>query len=337
MKKLKTVQRGSVLSIVVIIVVVLILVIGGLFFITSSSLNSARSQKVQTSAETVNTNTVQSQVPISENQKQYNDPSGFFTFTYPSDLEITKYTPTNGITAILSEWPFAVNITQKTAQGNNKFDIEVALDETLAVNFEKASQMKGSSNFSRQDVTIGGVKGYRLYYESLIFGKTVKSVRYVFPLTYNNSKVVLYEKIDAWDSSWLSKAEPIAKSIKIDITKVPMAADKLKNSPVIQGMQQGEQKAELNNADAQVKSLIAQIRTDAENSYDANQSYAQVCSQSQYLSQIKTKTGNKVKCSADSSYYVVTAQLPSGSFYCVDTTGYVGKATAFQAGQTCAR
>jgi flagellar basal body-associated protein FliL len=232
---MKTSQRGSVLSIVIIIIVVLILIMGGLFFITSSSLNSARSQKVQTS-----TNTDQSQVAPLENQNgnkiTYTEPSGLFSFTYPSDLEITKYTPTNGLSAILSQRPFLVNISQQTTQGTNKFDIEVDLDESLAVNFEKASQMKGSSNFSKENVTIGNVNGYRMYYESVIFGKTVKEVRYVFPLTYNNSKVFLYEKIDAWDSTWLSKAEPIAKSIKIDVTKTPQAVDKLKNSPVVQGM-----------------------------------------------------------------------------------------------------
>ncbi len=336
MKKLKTLQRGSVLSVVVIIVVVLILVIVGLFFLTSSSLNSARSKNVQTS-----TNNEQSQVtPLesqSGNQITYTEPSGLFSFTYPSDLEITKYTPTNGISAILSQWPFIVNISQKTTQGTNKFDIEVDLDESLAVNFEKASQMKGSSNFSKENVTIGNVSGYRMYYESVIFGKTVKEVRYVFPLSYNGSKVFLYEKIDAWDSAWLSKAEPIAQSIKIDVTKTPQVAEKLKNSPVIQGIQQGEAKAQLNASDAEVKSLIAQIRNDAENSYGSSQSYSAVCTSSSNLNQIKDKTGNKVKCSAGSNYYVVTAQLPSGTFYCVDTTGYVGKATAFQTGQNCAR
>lgn len=336
MKKIITFQQGSVLSIILIIVVVIILVIGGLFFITSSSLNSARSQKVQTS-----TNADQSQVAPLEtqngNQITYKEPSGLFSFTYPSDLEITKYTPTNGLTAILSQWPFIVNISQKTTQGTNKFDIEVDLDESLAVNFEKASQMKGSSNFSKENVTIGGVSGYRMYYESLIFGKTVKEVRYVFPLSYNGSKVVLYEKIDAWDSTWLSKAEPIAKSIKIDVTKTPKAVETLKNSPVVQGMQQGEAQAKLNSSDAEVKSLIAQIRTDAENSYDSSQSYSAVCTSSTNLNQVKDKTANKTKCSAGSNYYVVTAQLPSGSFYCVDATGYVGKATAFQTGQACAR
>jgi len=335
MKKIKVFQRGSVFSIVLIIVVI-ILVIVGLFITTFSSFDSSRSQKGQTF-----TNTDQSQVVPAEaqsvNQITFREPAGLFSFIYPADLEITKHTPTNGLSVILSQYPYLVNISKKTSEGVNQFDIEVDFDESLAVNFEKASQMKGSSNFSRESVTIGGVSGYRMYYERLNFGKTVKKVLYVFPLSYNGSRVVLYEKIEAWDSTWISKVEPIAKSIKIDVTKTPEASETLKNNLVAQSMKESEAQTKLNSSDIEVKSFFTNIRTDAEISYDTNQSYSEVCTSSTNLDHVKSKITNNTKCSSGFNYYVVTTQLPSGSLYCVDSSGYVGGATAFQKGQVCAR
>lgn len=107
------------------------------------------------------------------------------------------------------------------------------------------------------------------------------------------------------------------------------------NKSSVQDIQQAEQLAELKNTESQIKALMLNFRSYTEIFYSKNNGYSKVCLQSPNLDQVKAKTNNKMMCTDGSDYYVVTAQLPIGGLFCIDSTGYSGKAKSFQTGNIC--
>lgn len=105
---------------------------------------------------------------------------------------------------------------------------------------------------------------------------------------------------------------------------------------VKQAISGAEKKAEIGNNDSKLKSLLSEVRTEAENIYNSKTGYTLVCSSSTHLKDINLKVSNMAKCVSTSDYYIVEVPLSSGSF-CLDSAGYLSGGTAPSSGKKCLR
>lgn len=233
---MKNSQKGFVAPL--LIAIIALLVIGGGIYIYNLKSNQETASQAINTVPISNNSTGDQMQPISSvtppstqtNQTTFKHPTGLYSFTYPSDWQFPAANVFSKITS--TYYPLFVNLQKMSAGGknNNKFSVELTPDQTLASNFEKAGHMSGSSNFTKQNITLGNLTGYRMEYQDNIFGQKVDEVRYVIPVSYGGVSAVVFIGIDAWDSTWLGIAEPVAKTLKIDLTKVPAAVQQMNSA-----------------------------------------------------------------------------------------------------------
>ncbi len=321
---MKNSQKGFVVPILIIIAV---LAIGGGVYYYSREAKTSQSQNV-------NGNTNLSVKSVSNSTNKYTDLSGLFSFMYPEDWGIEKTLDTVNFfdRNSLRETPKTQTTQQSVLVNPLKSEptydsiIYVGVDRranALAENEKQLTYLGSLPNhsYTKGDVSIGGQNGYKVSYNET----TAKSVQYFVPLKYNGTTVLFFATIVSRNGSqdWLMKGSSAIESISFDTTKVSQFVEQAGNTA----------------QDNEVKSTIAGLRPGAELYLDSHTDYSEICKSTgtvftKTLNELKEKVGNNISC-MDGKNYAVTVKLTTGEFYCVDSTGYLNKASRFNSQNIC--
>lgn len=243
---------------------------------------------------------------------------GAFSFRYPVTLRPITQGPSVSLVAVSATTTSAPEMAQPLAGV-----AAIAFPHFLAVEQAQKNLV--------ELVTVGGHTAYKI---TQVQGDVKTLAGYAIPLEHGQDPASFILVAKYPNSASLSDADiaAIAGSVSFDAAKATALAAAQLESIRLKGL------------DARMMADAAGIRTSMESSWDKVKGYAGLCAPANassalqsYLADIKHNVDatNSFACFADKKAYSVSLKLPSGSYFCIDSTGHAGAATTLATTSSC--
>ncbi len=256
------------------------------------------------------------------NSVEYIHSSGLFTLSYPKDWSILGpegYDVYPGIS--LSTGLSFIFGGDSLESGSGTLSLGILADEkTLSAYYNPEAISKSGYKVSPiEEINLG-----ETVVRKFKFGRSASvNTVYIFPTEKGDIHFLVVT--DIVEPKTIKQIESVLATLSINESKIAEL--------------QIEAKARADNA--AIKSYLSSLRASSEIYYDSNSnSYSGLCKNKEKyyvdsVSYIEKTTGNKIMCNDTKNEYALSAKLINSEFYCIDSTGFMGKVVGYHTGTKC--